>query len=193
MAEQTNRSSVNWTVIILAIFAIIGAWLLPSPLTPKPTTNVLTDTIWVPGITDTIYVPVPYQQDVKRGPAITGKDLPYVLYDGNAEPVRIGEVYQTETEHHFDAADIKVRSTYSPTKEKDPRDSTGWVLNFITEHEVGIQPKPATIIYRVDTLRVPYPIVTYKDVPFYEKPAFVIPTTVVSTLGIVYIISRILK
>lgn len=178
---STNEKNINWTSILLALGFGIIMWLIPSPLhrCPVNTTSHTIDTVYVSiGDTDTSSTPIsPITGGQTSVVTATETDsasdvwYPYYFFSEVNDTTETGET-------------IRIESYTFPFQEGD-------TLKAETQIFYDIQPRPAVAITRVDTvfkmIKVP------EERPFYTEPLFVIPATASATLGLVYIISKILK
>jgi len=179
---MANENKINWTLVVLGTILCIGLYLIPSPL--QSTRRVVVHTV------DSTWV-------VPGNPVISGKPIPTITGHStstvNAQP--------TDTSHHKpflpyyfykevkdsseEKGELTITSATYPYEEND---------SIKAEIIIGYEfnPRPAVIITQTDTVHISHGMKEV-DVPFYEKPAFVIPATFTVTVGALYLLSRILK
>lgn len=178
---STNEKNINWTTILLALGFGVIMWLIPSPLhrCPNNTASHIIDTVYVSvGNTDTSSTPLP---------SITGGQTSVVAATetDSTSDVWFPYYFYTEVQDTAETGErVRIESYTFPFKEGD-------TLKAETQIFYDIQPRSAITITRVDTV---FKMITVPEArPFYEEPLFVIPATASATLGLVYIISQILK
>lgn len=168
-STKTN-GGLDWTTIVLFVIFGVVMYLIPSPFQLNHTSStVIPVEVNVPGKPDTVRI---------FYPVVSGKDSAHYT-----QKITIPQMAELVTDKEDPNAHVYIRTSVYPTIQNDTLHLQMW-------HEYNIQPRGFEI-HTVDTIKVPYPVEA--QVSFFEKPAVVATSTVAATLGIVYIISRILK
>jgi hypothetical protein len=178
---MANENKINWTLVVLVTIICIGLWLIPSPLqSGKPIPVVAHDTTYVMyGVPDTTqhYLPEHHGHSTSTVTASTSSDTGNIFYPFS---------FQDSVEIHEKEGTLRLRTTVYTYTEND-------TLKAQFQKDYNWQPRPAEIIIRIDTVYLIKTIIVPEKRPFYEEPLFVAPATASAALGLIYLISRILK
>lgn len=147
-------------------------YFIPSPFQfQKPIASSTTHIEYINGVPDTISIYIP---------AITGTDSTKKTMD-----LKMPEMVEVITDQETENAYIYIRSSAYPIVEGDS-------LTVSLVQEFNIQPKTFEVT-KTDTVVKYVASMVEQEIPFFEKPGFVIPATALTTATLIYLILKAAK